>query len=288
MEAVIVCADHNPAVQEVLFIKGKSDPLWSFPMHAHPDALELSFVLDGVIHTECDGIKEDAKAGDMIIKNAGTIHLESTDQEQPVEMISLIVSGVHYQGFRQNEMPVFGHHVIPVRKNAILLADLFVFLRDHPEEEMEEARKKTVQLILELLLLSIPRFSHVRESEKTDLEATLQKVIAYINVHYKRKLSIEELADTFYISPFYLSRQFKQYTGHTIVDYISSRRMGEAQKLLLYTSHSVKKIASLCGYENTHYFYTVFKKHFMMTPVAYRKRYKREEVVLEAERVYDF
>ena len=47
----------------------------------------------------------------------------------------------------------------------------------------------------------------------------INQVVTYINDNLTENLSLDRLASTFYISKYYLSNQFKQYTGLTLYQF---------------------------------------------------------------------
>ena len=55
------------------------------------------------------------------------------------------------------------------------------------------------------------------------------------------------------------------------MQYIIRRRIGEAQNLLIGTDRSITEIAFSCGYNNSNYFQSVFKRLVGMTPGQYRR-----------------
>ena len=55
------------------------------------------------------------------------------------------------------------------------------------------------------------------------------------------------------------------------MQYIIRRRIGEAQNLLITTRRSITDIALSCGYNNSNYFQSVFKRLVGMTPGQYRR-----------------
>jgi Response regulator containing CheY-like receiver domain and AraC-type DNA-binding domain len=95
-------------------------------------------------------------------------------------------------------------------------------------------------------------------------------IAQYINRHYMDDLSLQRVADQFYISPYYLSRFFKEATGFTFVEYLNSVRIKEAKKLLEQTSMKVSLIARKVGFGSVTHFGRVFKAVTGRAPLFYR------------------
>lgn len=112
----------------------------------------------------------------------------------------------------------------------------------------------------------------VTETETKGKDIT--PVLRYIEQNYALDLSLDFLAKKFFISPFYLSKKFKAQTVFTINNYIISCRMGEAERLLIFSDTPIKDIALKCGYDNLPYFYTTFKKYAGCTPQEYKLKYR--------------
>lgn len=101
----------------------------------------------------------------------------------------------------------------------------------------------------------------------------LKQVRAYIDAHFSEKLSLDMLAERFFISKYHLSREFKKAYGVTIGSYLLSVRLGAAKQLLRYSKKPIEEIALLCGIADTSYFTKVFKKSEHMTALEYRHKW---------------
>ncbi len=127
------------------------------------------------------------------------------------------------------------------------------------------------------LLLTAARY--IQQSEPmplhhaTPMHAKISEVIRYINAHFGEPLRLDELAKHFFISPYYLSRMFKELTGFTFSDYIILTRMKEAQRLLRESDISITDIAAAVGFDNFSHFGKTFKKITHVSPRQYRKQY---------------
>lgn len=98
----------------------------------------------------------------------------------------------------------------------------------------------------------------------------IEKVMKWIEEHFNEQFHLNELADEVHLSPSYLSRLFRKYTGSTLMEYISKRRLEEAC-LLLRTSHcTIGQVAQTSGFADTAYFCRSFKKRYGATPLQYR------------------
>ncbi len=118
-----------------------------------------------------------------------------------------------------------------------------------------------IKMIMELFPLpSNDKFSPVIENLKKYIEE---------NLEYKIDLSL--LAGIFHYNEKYLGRLFKQKTGKSICEYIALRRIDRAKTLLRQSKDSVISISEKTGFNNVTYFNRLFKKHFNVTPIQYRK-----------------
>ena len=71
----------------------------------------------------------------------------------------------------------------------------------------------------------------------------------------------------------YIRRNFVAETGKTPHEYLLGLRFSLAKKLLLQeTFISVEDVAAKCGFADTFYFSTIFKKKIGVTPKAYRNK----------------
>ncbi len=119
-----------------------------------------------------------------------------------------------------------------------------------------------------LILVSRYRLQNV-SSELSEIYSIIQNVVKYINENYSSDLSLPYLAHKYGMSPGYLSRQFKSVTGVGLNEYINISKVTAAAKLLSESNLSVTKVSELCGYNDSNYFSTVFKKYMGTTPKKY-------------------
>ena len=95
----------------------------------------------------------------------------------------------------------------------------------------------------------------------------------YIDENFTDIINLDELAEKFYISKFYLTREFKKTFGATVIQYVLYKRIEYAKELLKYTNRSIEEISEACGFNDQSYFSRQFKKCENMTCLAYRKKH---------------
>ncbi|MFC4775471.1 helix-turn-helix domain-containing protein [Paenibacillus sp. GCM10023252] len=100
----------------------------------------------------------------------------------------------------------------------------------------------------------------------------VNEVLRAIQENYAEDLSLEQLAQSVYMSPSYLSYLFKKKTGQSLSKYLTSYRLEQAKELLQQTAMKVVDISARVGYSNAWYFSHLFKTQFGVTPAQYRER----------------
>ena len=83
-------------------------------------------------------------------------------------------------------------------------------------------------------------------------------------------ITLEKVAEHVDVHVVYLSRLFKETTGETFKDFITSLRMDKAKKLLATSSKSIKEVTYETGYNDQNYFSRLFKTYTGQTPTEYR------------------
>ena len=131
--------------------------------------------------------------------------------------------------------------------------------------EMLEMYLKQVFIMLERYFANSARTEPIRVIEEID------KATKYFNEHYNEDINIEEYTQDNYVSISWFIKAFKQCTGSTPMQYILSKRISNAETLLLDPSYNITEIAQIVGYDNPLYFSRIFKKIKGLSPSEYRK-----------------
>ncbi|WP_230399177.1 AraC family transcriptional regulator [Novisyntrophococcus fermenticellae] len=98
--------------------------------------------------------------------------------------------------------------------------------------------------------------------------------IARIKTDYAEILDVDRLAFAVHVTPQYLTRLFRRFTGYSVQNYITRFRISKAKELLLGKPYlKVQSISHMCGYNDVSYFISVFKQHTGTTPKQFRKTY---------------
>ncbi len=134
------------------------------------------------------------------------------------------------------------------------------------------------------MIADLPRISALR----TQLEAALSLLekrgllrrggaefdilTGYIDRHLADDLSPKTLQKLLYMSPSSIARLIKRESGRPLRLYIQYRRLQAAASLLRATDMPIAQIAERCGISDPNYFSRIFKRHFKLTPSAFRMR----------------
>lgn len=106
-------------------------------------------------------------------------------------------------------------------------------------------------------------------TSKSNLISSIENYI--LNNLSRNDLSVNEIAETFHLSPAYLSSCYSTLRGQTIIKFIGQSRLSAAQKYLEQSKLTISEICEKVGYSSERYFYSCFKNEFGITPSEYRK-----------------
>lgn len=98
----------------------------------------------------------------------------------------------------------------------------------------------------------------------------IQQTLDYLEDHLDEKISIDNLAKTASLSPFYYQRLFSRLVGKPVAEYLKLRRMAKATEALLQKDRRILDIALELGFTSHEHFTRTFKDTFGMTPDEYR------------------
>ena len=126
----------------------------------------------------------------------------------------------------------------------------------------------------ELLVLLMKESWHPTECLDTTLKKqNLDPIRNYLDKHYTEKVSLDALADQFFISKFYLTCVFKEQYGVSINTYVLNLRITKAKQMLRFTDKKLEDIGYQCGLGAPHYFSRIFKQVEGITPSEFREKW---------------
>ena len=118
-------------------------------------------------------------------------------------------------------------------------------------------------------------YLYTNEIVKSNPDIFVYQLKKYITEHLSGDISIDALCRHFYISKTKLYKLSKANFDMGISDYIRKMRLEKAKKLIEKTDESITDIASAVGINDTNYFIRIFKKHEGVSPLRYRKRFRK-------------
>lgn len=120
-------------------------------------------------------------------------------------------------------------------------------------------------------MLGIIYSNSKRESfEISQIENLINRAKMFIRENLHTDLTPVRIAENLQINYSYFRRIFKQYTGFSLIHYILEMRIQRSKQLLYTTELNSQQIAFDCGFDDSGYFCTVFRRKVGMTPLQYR------------------
>ena len=129
-------------------------------------------------------------------------------------------------------------------------------------------RLSVLELLIELYSRhSLPIAGDVLESRSP--RDYVKKTIEFLSDHYTESLTLEEVAASCGITKYHLAREFKRYTGQTVITYVNILRCKKAD-MCLSQGMTVTEAAVECGFESISYFSRTYKKLKGVSPSIVR------------------
>lgn len=108
--------------------------------------------------------------------------------------------------------------------------------------------------------------------ESCNNEDLVKSAKKYIQMNYRKEISLDEIANHISISSYYLSRIFSKSEGMTYKDYLIKLRMEKAKQLIMEGKKTIKEISIEVGYTDQNYFSKAFKKYTSKSPKEFSKK----------------
>lgn len=123
------------------------------------------------------------------------------------------------------------------------------------------------------MLLNRLSLQQRRENAVPAQDSTVYNILGYINEHYNENLTLDDLANKFFVSKYHLAREFQRLVGTTVHRYIVQKRLVMA-KQMLSTGRPSSEVYQNCGFGDYSNFYRAFKAEYQISPKEYVLRLK--------------
>ncbi|MBD5489584.1 MAG: AraC family transcriptional regulator [Lachnospiraceae bacterium] len=260
-------------------IVGSADTGEKLLNHWHEE-LELAFYVKGGGRHYINGECVVAKQGRLVVTNSGFVHNiipdESVLNDDGVCAIVIII----HPKFIESIFPEYEHFYFTNKKEIANdeMKELILDIAGCKGEESPFGHIYIKSQITRLLYLMCKE-DIVERSAVDDINLLknierIKGVIQYVENNYKENITQSMIARKFYFSSVYFSRYFKNCTGMTFTDYLTSYRIEKARMELVKTDKTVTQIALETGFSDDRRLIIAFKKKHGITPLQYRKKQK--------------
>ncbi|UPO91070.1 helix-turn-helix domain-containing protein [Niallia sp. Man26] len=243
-------------------------------LHYHEN-FELLYVLNGELSINVEGENYSLTQRDLIIVNYNRKHNYTGSDDLFVARFVISYSKVRellskdmmifwcnstleknesYDQLRRIIDQILNQHVIDPKKNSIYKISLHYQL---------------LHVITKNFLLTSDDKRYEKENENSD--DRMQEILQFVRANYQNSISLQDLADQFYLSTAYLSKYIKNKFNINFTELITSIRLSHAMVDLLYTDLPIMKIAINNGFASVAAYNKAFKEAYNMTPSQFKK-----------------
>lgn len=127
-----------------------------------------------------------------------------------------------------------------------------------------------IKASIEALIVAVNKLDGIKTANACS-DARMIEIMNYIQANYI-DVTLDDLAEKFYLSKPYLSKYIREKSGMTFGELVKKVRMKKARAMLKSSSMTVENIALTVGYQNVEHFNRLFKKAYNMTPVQFRNQ----------------
>lgn len=127
-----------------------------------------------------------------------------------------------------------------------------------------------IRASIEALIVAVNKIEELG-SANACTDARMIEIMNYVQANYI-DITLDDLAENFFLSKPYLSKYIKEKSGMTFGDLVKKIRMKKAKALLKSSNMTVENIAMSVGYQNVEHFNRLFKKAYDMTPMQFRNQ----------------
>lgn len=247
-------------------------------LHYH-DFDKIIVFWGGKVNYMIEGCYYELKPGDIVLVGHGQIHRPVIDNQVPYERSILYISTEYLRRYLTQEYdPSLCFARASSEKSYVLRlpeavraeAERTLLRLERCSAGKQYGYELEMQLLFLTFMLEINRIVEggrgFREiSPEAVFNQKIVEILNYIGEHLTGEISVDGLADRFYVSKYHLMRTFKKETGYTIHRYITEKRMILAKEKLLSGSPAVK-VSEECGYSDYSTFLRAFSQNTGMTP----------------------
>ncbi|MFE8070923.1 helix-turn-helix domain-containing protein [Marinobacteraceae bacterium S3BR75-40.1] len=105
-------------------------------------------------------------------------------------------------------------------------------------------------------------------------DPVIHAVEAHMAAHFGDRINLDQLAETFHLSPRTFKRRFSHAVGETPLNYLRQVRIDAAKRLLENPGMTLDNVTVAVGYEDVSSFSRLFKRVTGLTPGEYRQRFR--------------
>lgn len=242
-----------------------------FSYHYH-DFHKIIVFISGKVTYHIEGKAYHLKPRDILLVSQGAIHKPEIDPSVPYERyIFWIRDDLSCQELNTCFQKANDRSFNLVRADSALQERLKDLL---PEIEQTLQNKHFGDTVLRNALFTqfmiyinriFLRTSSSPDKKTYSSDTQVEQLLKYINRNLSENLSIDQLANRFFFSKYHMMRKFKNETGYTIHNYITSKRLLMARSLISQ-GMPIMKAAQASGFHDYTTFVRAYKKQFGKAP----------------------
>ncbi len=254
--------------------------------HWH-DELEYIRPECGCMYYYINGEKIILKEGEAVLINSRQMHYSSPYHQQDCTYQAVLFRTQLLTGSRE----IARKYICPITQNPSFsyirlyasqpghqkIMDLFQRICQNYRKNIPE---KELYVISDLLRMWAALYelqnAAERDSQTEDENIRSQRnKMSYIYQNYRKKLSLQEIAEAGNVSRNKCCSLFKQFVNQTPLEFLNSYRLESSIPLLLDTSRSITEVALSSGYQGSSYYAEIFRRYKDLSPSEYRKKNSR-------------
>ena len=226
----------------------------------------IEYVVSGVGYIESEGVNARVESGDVYIIHRRTVHTYYADKQQPFSKKWINVSGRFIIAMEDVFFSDGPFTVVSVGNDAERIIDGIHELLSGIERITPQINTDIMKRLLELFTL----MDNKRRNDR-GMRPLFEQICSYIDENICNSMSVAGIAESFFLSTSTLYRLFNSQVGMSPKEYIVSRKVETAKRLIGAGDSTFNSIAADLGFYDSHHFFRTFRSVTGMSPSEYRR-----------------